>query len=271
MSQASDVETQVARHYSGRDLTRRLLAAIGAEAVAPGALPRAALSPVDQLHHGGFAQTERLAEVAGVAQGMRVLDAGSGIGGAARFLADAYGCRVDAIDLSADFVASASDLDVLVGLSDAITQTVGSVTNLPYAPAAFDLVWSQNVTMNVADKPAMFAEVLRVLAPGGVFAFTHICGTEGAPPDYPLPWAQSAQTSFLETEADLLALLDAAGFARIERHVFAPPPPPPGAADGPSDAVAMGDDMPLRRKNGAQSVADGRLNPVMITARRAGA
>ncbi|RBI87656.1 class I SAM-dependent methyltransferase [Rhodosalinus halophilus] len=270
MTQGADVERTVAAHYGSEDLTARILTALGIRDTAPASLHPDRLAPVDQLHHGGLSLTERLADVAGVAQGMTVLDAGSGIGGAARYLAARHGCRVEAIDLSPDFVRSAQDLDRLTGLDTAISHRVGSVTGLPWADGTFDVVWSQNVTMNVADKSAMFAEAFRVLRPVGVFAFTHIArGTNTDAIDYPLPWARTGETSFLSTPAEIGKLLAAAGFVGIADHASdAPRPAPPATPDQPDDSVAMGADMPQRRANAGRAVADGRLVPMMVTARR---
>ncbi|NIO41023.1 MAG: SAM-dependent methyltransferase, partial [Burkholderiales bacterium] len=52
------------------------------------------LSPVAEFHIGGKSATLELAHMAGVGQGMRVLDVGSGLGGPARTLAQHYDCRV---------------------------------------------------------------------------------------------------------------------------------------------------------------------------------
>lgn len=265
---ASTLEQAVAAHYGQGDLTERIVKALGADNAKP--LTLSDLAKVDQLHHGGLRLTERLADRAGIGPGMRVLDAGSGIGGAARFLASVCGCQVEAIDLTPEFVRTGAALDALVGLSENISHRVGSVTNFPYENNRFDVVWSQNVTMNIADKAAMFAESLRVLRPGGVFAFTHLAGGNGAAPDYPLPWAMTAETSFSETPSAIFKTLEESGFENVRDHASgkkpsAAPPPP---NDGPDGSVVMGEDMPTRQRNAILAASDGRLVPMMVTARR---
>ena len=267
----SDIETTVASHYSRGGVTERILDVLGLQDATPGSVPIEALFPVDQLHHGGVKLTERMAEVAGVTSGMRVLDAGSGIGGSARLLASRHDCSVEAMDLSEEFVETARELDGLTGLTDKIRQQTGSVLDLPFDDASFDVVWSQNVTMNVDDKATMFAEAFRVLKPGGIYVLTHIGAGNGEAIDYPVPWAMTEDTSFV-TAPDLFEqTLADTGFSPVTDHVkdAPPPPPPPLEAEGaPSDAPAMGDDMPLRRANTARAVGDGRLVLMLVTAVR---
>jgi SAM-dependent methyltransferase len=260
-----DIDQAVAAHYARGELTERILKALGAGSAGP--LTLAALAQVDQLHHGGLGLTERLVNVAKIERGMHVLDAGSGIGGAARHLASVCGCTVEAIDLTPEFVNTGAELDELVGLSKSISHRVGSVTELPYENSCFDVVWSQNVTMNIADKLAMFAESLRVLQPGGVFAFTHLAEGNGEAVDYPMPWAGSAETSFLGNPNEIFEILKGVGFENATNHAPDGPPPLP-LGDAPDDTVVMGEDMPVRGVNAKNAVTDGRLVPMMVTARR---
>ena len=121
------------------------------------------LNLVDQLHVGGLNATKTQADLIAITDEMRVLDAGCGVGGSSRYLAHNYGCRVEAIDLTPQYVEAAAQLNKLCGMHDRITVRQGSVTELPYADRSFDPVWSQNVTMNVEDKRRMFFETFRVL------------------------------------------------------------------------------------------------------------
>ncbi len=266
----TDLEKMVASHYTLGDVTERILTALGLQDTAYGSLDIESLYPVDQLHHGGVSLTQGMAKVAAIKPGMTVLDAGSGIGGSARFLVDSFGSKVQAMDLSQEFVRTAQELDKLVGLSGSIVHRTGSVTELPYDSSTFDVVWSQNVTMNVADKRAMFSEALRVLRSGGVYVLTHFGEGNGDAVDYPLPWAMTKDTSFALPPAELLQIIADVGFHNITDHakdvLIAPPPP---MADGQvDDSLAMGDDMPQRRTNSGRAVADGRLVPMMVTALR---
>ena len=69
-----------------------------------------------------------------------------------------------------------------------------------------------HVGMNIPDKQAVFAEVHRVLAPGGRFALYEQMRTGDGDLPYPLPWAEDERSSFVETVDDYSAHLEAAGF-----------------------------------------------------------
>ncbi len=255
----------VQAHYGLAGLIDRTLADLASTGVDTAALRASDLWPIDQLHHGGLPATEALAARAGVAAGMVVLDAGCGIGGTSRYLAEMRGCRVEAIDLTQDFVDAAVRLNALCGLDGRIAVRQGSVTALPYGDGAFDQVWAQNVTMNVADKTAMFAEAFRVLKPGGRFALTHLAEGAAGPPHYPLPWARTPAYSFAGRADDLLAALSAAGFViLVQDHGGTPI----RAATQRVPVAVMGDDMPKREANARRSRDEGRLTALTVVGER---
>jgi len=104
----------------------------------------------------GREATVELARLASLEPGQRVLDVGCGLGGAARYLALEYGCRATGIDLTDAYVHVAAEIARLVGLERSVAFTQGSAVALPFADAAFDVVWTEHVQMNIADKPAFY-------------------------------------------------------------------------------------------------------------------
>ena len=204
----SEIDAQYATGLSRQSIEQALIAG-GKD---PAHLTPADLGALEDFHTMGRIATGQLAGLARITGRDRVLDAGTGIGGTARFLAAHYGCQVTAIDLTAEYCQTASWLNKLTGLDGKIDVLRGDVTGLPFAGAAFDVVTSQHVQMNVADKAGLYAEARRVLASGGRLAIWDV--TAGAPGQigYPLPWADQPDRGHLTPAAGLRAAIEAAGF-----------------------------------------------------------
>jgi ubiquinone/menaquinone biosynthesis C-methylase UbiE len=207
-----DVEGEVARHYAQSELTRTVLEALRAAGKDLDALDAADLSPVDEFHTGWAPQTVAMAKTLGLGPGVTVLDVGSGIGGPARYFARTFGADVTGIDLTPAFVELATDLSARTGLADRVRFVEGSALDLPFEDGRFDLATMNHVGMNIADKPRVFAEVRRVLKPGGRFVVYDLMRTGEGELPMPMPWADTAATSFVETPERYRALLAGAGF-----------------------------------------------------------
>jgi ubiquinone/menaquinone biosynthesis C-methylase UbiE len=248
-------------HYGATDLMERVDNALRLAGHDPTNLTAESLNTIDQLHSGGLSATKALAEVAGLRQGMRVLDAGCGIGGSSRYLALTYACQVDAMDLTPECVSIAASLNKACKHDDRITVRQGSVDDLPYANLSFDVVWSQSVAMNVKDKRRMFSEAFRVLVPGGRLALSHAAQGPAGEPYYPLPWAMDSSCSFLATPEEIDKTLEETGFNNILVRAEA-------GRSGGSQSTVMGSDMPDRQANAARSLREGRLIRMLVVADR---
>jgi SAM-dependent methyltransferase len=178
-----------------------------------GALTAADFVTFEDFHSLGRVGTTSLLAAAQAASTDHVLDAGSGIGGTARLLATEYGCRVTAIDLTAEYCDTARWLNGLVNLEDRIEVIEGDVTDLPLPDADFDLVVSQHVQMNIADKSRLYSEARRILRPGGRLALWDATAGPRQPVLFPVPWADIPERSHLVTPDELATTLQDAGFA----------------------------------------------------------
>src|SRR3984957_12252554 len=172
---------QVAQHYGKGGLLERILAALVEAGKDLDQLTIDDLAPVDEFHSRRRLATQELAAMLAPSATDHVIDIGSGLGGPSRYVATTYGCRVSGIDLTPEFVETAVALTARVGLSDRVDFRVGSALDLPFADGRFACAWSQNVAMNIADRPRYYAEMHRVLRPGGRLAMQDVAkGNDGA-------------------------------------------------------------------------------------------
>jgi SAM-dependent methyltransferase len=274
------VETIVVEHYGSGRVMQGIVDAVERAGMARDRVTERDLMPVDEFHTGGVEATEALLAQLGITAGTRVLDMGSGIGGPARLIAERYRARVVGVDLTPEYVRTAEELSALVGL-DALTRFVqGSVTALPVEAGSADLALLLHVGMNVPDKPAIFREAARALAPGGVFALFEVMrGPEASPLTFPLPWAATEGSSFVAPPDEYRAAAAAAGFrlrherdrsgfavdffGRLFERVAREGPPVLGLH------LLMGDDGREKLGNLFRGIEAGRLAPVEMIFDRA--
>ena len=275
---SGSTEQQIARHYKHGDLERSILDALAAAGKDLDRLLPADLSPVDEFHIGGRQATMDLAAQMDIKPGLHFLDIGSGPGGASRYFADEFGCRVTGIDLTEEYVRVAEALARRVKLDGQVSYRQASALALPFAPASFDGAYMLHVGMNIEDKGLLFREARRVLRPGSVFAVYDVMRENDGPLLYPVPWATSEETSFVETVATYRRLLEAAGFkvqAERSRRSFAidhfrqvrarwaesDGPPPLGSH------ILMGAAAPQRIGNMTENLQRGLVAPTEIVCR----
>lgn len=199
-------------HYGRADLAEVILAALEAAGADLQRLSPEQLAPIDEFHIRGRAATLELAHAAQLQSTDRVLDVGSGIGGTSRCLAQEFGCRVTGIDLTEEYCRVAALLTAKVGLDGLVDYHQGDACKLPFEDHQFDVVWTEHVAMNIADKRRFYSEMYRVLKPGGTLAIYDVLAGTAGPVLFPVPWARTADTSFLVTPEQLRQLLQESGF-----------------------------------------------------------
>lgn len=262
-----------------------------------GPLDPGALAGVDEFHLGGRAATTALLADLDLGPDDRVLDVGSGIGGAARTMATTIGCRVTGVDLTPAFVELARRLTAATGLADRVGFQVGSALDLPFADATepdegdeadeggaadggFDAVTMLHVGMNIADKDGLMAELARVVRPGGTVAVYDVMllGDEPSsePLGYPMPWSPDEANSHLAGPDRYRSAMGRAGLTPgpvvdrrplvlevLERAATAGPPPV-------HLGHLMGGDWPTMFGNLRAAMQAGLVAPTQITATRPG-
>jgi SAM-dependent methyltransferase len=170
------------------------------------------LAPMDHFHGGGKRATVRLARLAGLSPGTRVLDVGGGLGGPARTLAVEFGCQVTSVDLTASYVRAATALTARLKLGERVTHRAANALEIPFDDGVFDVVWTQNSGMNIADKDRLYAGFHRVLRAGGRLVLQEPMAGPVQPLVFPVMWARDAATSFLRPPEQMRELIEAAGF-----------------------------------------------------------
>jgi SAM-dependent methyltransferase len=211
---------RVAQHYSRPGLAETVLAraeqALRQAGRDPSALTPRDLAPFDQLHARGPLATMELAGRAGIHDGMHVLDVGGGMGGSARMLASETGCRVTVLDLTEDFTRAGEALTERLGLGHLVTHRTGNALDMPFGDGSFDVAWTQHAVMNIVDRRTLYAEMHRVVLPGGRLALHDMTGPNGGDIHYPVLWAPTADISFLLSPEATREYVTAAGFREVE-------------------------------------------------------
>jgi len=270
----NDSAAEIRRHYESEvgnpDLVAKVIQILNG--FGDGPLTSTQLAAFDQFHILGLAATKELAEVAGIQKTTKVLDAGSGLGGPSRYLAETYGCAVNGVDLIPSFVEIAKLATARMNLAPLVNYQVGDLTALPFGDGEFDLVWTQHVVMNIRDRARVYSEFRRVLKPCGTLAFFDlVAGDERQPLIFPVPWAETPAASFLLNRAETIQALEQAGFGPgqwndvTERTATAfasgqVPTPKPGE---PSLAMVMGPRFREMFGNLLENLKQGRVRVAM--------
>jgi ubiquinone/menaquinone biosynthesis C-methylase UbiE len=273
-------QQDISTHYTHGELIAAIRAGIEALGKTTDSITLNDLAPLDEFHIGGRQASRHFLDQLGLASDKHVLDVGCGLGGAARFAASHYRCRVDGIDLTPEYVETGRAICQWVGLDDRISLHQGSALSLPFAGSAFDCAYMLHVGMNIDNKVKLCSEIARVLRPGAVFGIYDVMKTGEGELTFPVPWATTAQSSAVAEPAQYRSALEASGFeltAELNRRDFALAffdelqaktmaaggPPPLGLH------ILMGRNAADKIRNMIANISTGLIAPVEMIARKA--
>ena len=176
---SSDQATQVARdYYNSSDADRFYAQVWGGEDIHVG-MYESQDEPIRSASHRTVEfLANRLENINGSS---RVLDLGSGYGGAARYLAGRFGCSVTCLNLSEVENDRNRELNHQAGLTESIRVIDGSFEDLPFEDQCFDFVWSQDAILHSGNPEQVFCGVDRVLCSPGQFVMTDPMQSDDCP------------------------------------------------------------------------------------------
>lgn len=206
------MESQVKDHYNSDNLTENIKNALIRAGKDLSSLDPKDISIIDQLHVGGAPASIKLLKKAGLGADEFVLDAGCGIGGSSRLMAQLFNCRVIGVDLAQKFIEAADFLTQCTGLEKKTRFQQGSILELEFADNTFDAVLCQHVLMNIKDKAVAVKEFFRVLKPGGKLILHEVTKGSDEKIEFPVPWASQSSISFLKPWDTLAEILETRGF-----------------------------------------------------------
>ena len=176
----------------------------------------------EEIHVGGTAETDILAQKAGINAQSHVLDVCSALGGPARHLAQQFDCTISGLDATRRMHAEAVRRTAEADLSDKIDYKLGNALDMPYRSNTFDIVWGQDAWCYITDKQRLIAECARVIKPGGLVAFTDWLQTGPMSDEEAQALLTFMVFPYLETLDGYAALAESAGLTIVEKEDLSP-------------------------------------------------
>jgi phosphoethanolamine N-methyltransferase len=169
------------------------------------------------LSPGGPEEVDRVVEGLSL-KGKTVLDIGCGAGGITLHLAARHGAALaTGFDVEMPVIETARRGAARQGLEGRVRFIQGAPGPLPFDDASFDVVFSKDALLHVPDKDALFAEIFRLLKPGGVFAASNwMISHDGEPSPQMKAYVAAEGLSFaMASPARYVEAMRRAGFADI--------------------------------------------------------
>ena len=155
--------------YRKPELVTALHRQLAANKLSKGAVSYTDLSKFDINLYKGAAGVEQAIAGLGLAADNRVINIGSGVGGAARYMAGKTGCQVLACELQNDLHSTASELTARAGLKSSVHHVCGEFLEMSrhFQLSSYDAIVSWLTVLHFDDKTTLFKSCYDLLRPGG--------------------------------------------------------------------------------------------------------
>lgn len=154
-------------------------------------------------------------QIAGLSRQSRAVVLACGLSSTASLLAEAFGCRVTAFDVSPERISRARDEATRRGVADLITFDLVEPKSADYPSRFFDIAFAEGGALTFLGRKESLAFCRRVLKVGGYLALSDLIYTTPHPPAAVRAVYEDGE-GILEEEA-YLRLLSQEGFGVIHR------------------------------------------------------
>jgi len=155
--------------YRKPELVTALHRQLAANKLSKGAVSYTDLSQYDINLYKGAAGVDAVIGGLGITEGNRVINVGSGVGGAARYMAGKTGCQVLACELQNDLHSTASELTTRADLKSSVHHVCGDFLEMSrhFQLSSYDAIVSWLTVLHFDDKLQLFKSCYALLRPGG--------------------------------------------------------------------------------------------------------
>jgi len=169
------------------------------------------------LSPGGPEEVAQIVEGVDIA-GKDVVDVGCGIGGPTVELVKTHAAKsVLGIDIEQGLLNWAQKAAEIDGLQDSVSFKLVQPGPLPLENSSYDIVFSKEALIEIANKQALYEEILRILKPGGWFIASDWLKNDGPESDILKRFVESAPVEFnLISLGEAAIGLEQAGFVEVE-------------------------------------------------------
>ncbi|XP_068211420.1 uncharacterized protein [Palaemon carinicauda] len=147
----------------------------------------------------------------------RVLDVGCGTGNSAFFISRSYRAHVHGVDISVAAINLAIERQMALDkdLRKMVNFEIGDILEMNYEEGFFDIIYSRECFVYIANKPLLFSKLYRWLRPGGTVFFTDFLKGTSPPPSSFLDYLETIKPCFPMTFDSYKQALESEGFQNV--------------------------------------------------------